>query len=240
MKMPSQLGVCGMLIRSLLLTSHLADWSGLHQSNSEGRLTGARARVLSTCDYRRILRRRQTASLGLVRGTMPTRSCACPVLLRVNTHRHRLRCGDLGRGVRGSNWSGAPDVKQSHLPVQNGHYALARHAIGTGFVAAVLGTTLAAACFDSFFGFLPVLVSILLNLAQQEKLMSESFRRTMPTTEVGSSHGSRGSCDEKRTLCAERPASRIVLNPSARSCLPRGQRAPHVLSRHRRLCLNST
>jgi hypothetical protein len=76
MKMPSQLGVCRMLIRSLLLTSHLADRSGLHQSNSEDRLTGARARVLSTCDYRRILRRRQTASLGLVRGTMPTRSCA--------------------------------------------------------------------------------------------------------------------------------------------------------------------
>jgi protein-S-isoprenylcysteine O-methyltransferase Ste14 len=79
------------------------------------------------------------------------------------------------RAVLGSNWSGAPEVKQDHLLVQSGPYALTRHPIYTGFVIAVLGTTLAVARFRAIVGFLLVLVSILLKIAQEEKLMSESF-----------------------------------------------------------------
>jgi protein-S-isoprenylcysteine O-methyltransferase Ste14 len=79
------------------------------------------------------------------------------------------------RGVLGSNWSGAPDVKRGHLLVQTGPYALTRHPIYTGFVVALSGTTLAVARFRAIIGFLLVLGSMLIKIAQEEKLMSESF-----------------------------------------------------------------
>jgi protein-S-isoprenylcysteine O-methyltransferase Ste14 len=79
------------------------------------------------------------------------------------------------RAVLGSNWSGAPDVKQGHTLVQNGPYALTRHPIYTGFLTAVLGTSLAVARYRVIVGFLLVLVSIVVKIGQEEKLMSESF-----------------------------------------------------------------
>ena len=79
------------------------------------------------------------------------------------------------RTVLGSNWSGAPDVKQDHVLVQSGPYALTRHPIYTGFITAVFGTALAVARYRVIVGFVLVLVSILLKIGQEEKLMSESF-----------------------------------------------------------------
>lgn len=66
------------------------------------------------------------------------------------------------RAVLGSNWSGAPSVKQDHILVQRGPYALTRHPIYTGFVIAVFGTALAVCRYRAIVGFLLVLVSILI------------------------------------------------------------------------------
>jgi protein-S-isoprenylcysteine O-methyltransferase Ste14 len=85
------------------------------------------------------------------------------------------------RAVLGSNWSGSPDVKQGHILVQRGPYALTRHPIYTGFLIAVLGTSLAVARYRVILGFVLVLVSILLKIAQEEKLMSESFPDDYPS-----------------------------------------------------------
>lgn len=79
------------------------------------------------------------------------------------------------RAALGSNWSGSPVVKQDHVLVQSGPYALTRHPIYTGFVIAVFGTALAVCRYRAILGFVLVLVSILIKMAQEEKLMSESF-----------------------------------------------------------------
>jgi protein-S-isoprenylcysteine O-methyltransferase Ste14 len=79
------------------------------------------------------------------------------------------------RVVLGSNWSGAPDVKQGHILVQSGPYAFTRHPIYTGFIIAVLGTALAVSRYRAMIGFLCVLASILLKIGQEEKLMLQSF-----------------------------------------------------------------
>ncbi|MBV8053401.1 MAG: isoprenylcysteine carboxylmethyltransferase family protein [Acidobacteriaceae bacterium] len=79
------------------------------------------------------------------------------------------------RTVLGSNWSGVPDVKQGHTLVQTGPYALTRHPIYTGFLIAVFGTALAVFRYRALIGFVLVLVSILLKIQEEEKLMSESF-----------------------------------------------------------------
>ena len=79
------------------------------------------------------------------------------------------------RVTLGSNWSGTPDVKEGHILVQIGPYALTRHPIYSGFLAAVLGTALAVSRYRAIVGFVLVLGSILLKIGQEEKLMLESF-----------------------------------------------------------------
>ena len=79
------------------------------------------------------------------------------------------------RAILGSNWSAAPGVKQDHVLVQRGPYNITRHPIYTGFLVAVLGTAIAVAQFRAILGFAFVVVSILLKIRQEEKLMSESF-----------------------------------------------------------------
>ena len=84
------------------------------------------------------------------------------------------------RAALGSNWSGGPAVKQDHVLIQKGPYALTRHPIYTGFLTAVLGTTLAVARYRAILGFLLVLVSLLIKTGQEEKLMTESFPNDYP------------------------------------------------------------
>ena len=84
------------------------------------------------------------------------------------------------RAVLGSNWSGGPAVKQDHALIQRGPYALSRHPIYTGFLTAVLGTSIAVARYRAILGFLLVLLSILVKTAQEEELMTESFPEDYP------------------------------------------------------------
>jgi protein-S-isoprenylcysteine O-methyltransferase Ste14 len=89
-------------------------------------------------------------------------------------------CAIWARAVLGSNWGGAPAVKQNHVLVQKGPYALSRHPIYTGFLIAVLGTSIAVARYRAMLGFLLVLISILVKTTQEEKLMAESFPEDYP------------------------------------------------------------
>ena len=84
------------------------------------------------------------------------------------------------RAVLGSNWSGGPAVKEEHILVQKGPYALTRHPIYTGFLTAVIGTSVAVARYRAILGVLLVLLSILIKIAQEEKLMAESFPKDYP------------------------------------------------------------
>lgn len=80
----------------------------------------------------------------------------------------------------GSNWSGAPGVKQDHVLVQKGPYSITRHPIYTGMLTAVLGTAIAVGQYRAILGFVMVIFSILLKIVQEEKLMSESFPQDYP------------------------------------------------------------
>lgn len=84
------------------------------------------------------------------------------------------------RTVLGTNWSGGPAVKQDHVLVQNGPYALTRHPIYTGFLTAVLGTTIAVARYRALLGFLLVFFSLLVKTRQEEALMAQSFPEDYP------------------------------------------------------------
>jgi len=84
------------------------------------------------------------------------------------------------RAALGSNWSGGPAVKQDHVLVQRGPYALSRHPIYTGFLTAVFGTAIAVARYRAILGFLLVLLSILVKTRQEEELMAESFPEDYP------------------------------------------------------------
>jgi protein-S-isoprenylcysteine O-methyltransferase Ste14 len=80
----------------------------------------------------------------------------------------------------GSNWSGGPALKQDHVLIQKGPYAFSRHPIYTGFLTAVLGTTIAVARYRAILGFVLVLLSLVMKIAQEEKLMTQSFPEEYP------------------------------------------------------------
>lgn len=105
-----------------------------------------------------------------------------PVILLVGASLTAVGCmfAIWARAVLGRNWSGGPSVKQDHILVQNGPYALTRHPIYTGFLIALLGTTIAVARYHAILGFLLVFVSLLVKTAQEEKLMTESFPNDCP------------------------------------------------------------
>lgn len=84
------------------------------------------------------------------------------------------------RAVLGSNWSGTPGVKQDHVLVQKGPYTITRHPIYTGFLTAVLGTVVAVAQYRAILGLVLVLLSLLLKIGQEEKLMSQTFPQDYP------------------------------------------------------------
>ena len=105
-----------------------------------------------------------------------------PVILLVGASLTAVGClfAIWARAVLGRNWSGGPAVKQDHTLIQKGPYALTRHPIYTGFLIALLGTTIAVARYRAILGFVMVLVSLLVKAAQEEKLMTESFPKEYP------------------------------------------------------------
>ncbi len=78
----------------------------------------------------------------------------------------------------GRNWSRSVTVKQDHELITSGPYALARHPIYTGILAAFLGTAIAEAQVRSAIAFLLVTVAIYFKLRLEEQWMRAQFGPT--------------------------------------------------------------
>ncbi len=75
----------------------------------------------------------------------------------------------------GANWSGTVTVKQDHVLVRNGPYALARHPIYTGLLAAFLGTAIAIDAWRGVVAFVLVTLGFLRKMQIEEEFMVETF-----------------------------------------------------------------
>ena len=79
------------------------------------------------------------------------------------------------RIVLGANWSGAVTVKDRHELVTEGPYAVARHPIYTGLLAAVIGTALVIAEWRAIVGALVIFLAFAAKISQEERLMLQEF-----------------------------------------------------------------
>jgi protein-S-isoprenylcysteine O-methyltransferase Ste14 len=76
----------------------------------------------------------------------------------------------------GRNWSGlVMTVREGHELVQTGPYAIVRHPIYTGMLAAILGTTLTLGTLASWLAVPAGLAGILIRVEVEERLMEEKF-----------------------------------------------------------------
>jgi protein-S-isoprenylcysteine O-methyltransferase Ste14 len=80
------------------------------------------------------------------------------------------------RVVLGHNWSGlVMMVRDGHQLVQDGPYAIVRHPIYTGLLAAILGTALTLGTLASWIAVASGLAGILLRVDVEERLMASEF-----------------------------------------------------------------
>ncbi len=84
------------------------------------------------------------------------------------------------RFTLGSNWSARPMVKVGHELVVKGPYRLARHPIYTGLFFAGLGSAIAVGRLSIVPGIVLVLVGLFMKIAQEERLMTETFPAAYP------------------------------------------------------------
>ena len=75
----------------------------------------------------------------------------------------------------GKFWSGSVTLKVEHRIVRSGPYALTRHPIYTGLLAALAGTVLVQATLASVIGFSLILTGILVKIRQEEALLIRHF-----------------------------------------------------------------
>lgn len=80
----------------------------------------------------------------------------------------------------GRNWSGRVTVKADHELVTHGPYAIARHPIYTGLLVAVAGTALAVGQWRGVVGLCVILMAFVLKIAQEEKMMMQTFPTAYP------------------------------------------------------------
>ena len=80
----------------------------------------------------------------------------------------------------GSNWSGRATVKAGHELIVTGPYALARHPIYTGLLAAALGTGIATGRVRCIVGFVLIVLALMVKMSQEERLMLETFPEAYP------------------------------------------------------------
>ena len=80
----------------------------------------------------------------------------------------------------GTNWSGQPTVKARHELIVTGPYALARHPIYTGILAAAIGTALADLQWRRMLGVALIAGGMLMKIRQEERLMTETFPDAYP------------------------------------------------------------
>ena len=80
----------------------------------------------------------------------------------------------------GGNWSGRATVKANHELITRGPYALTRHPIYTGLMTAVVGTMLARGEWRCVLGAVLILVTFLVKMGQEERLMMQTFPQAYP------------------------------------------------------------
>lgn len=79
------------------------------------------------------------------------------------------------RILLGGNWSGRATVKSGHELVLKGPYALVRHPIYTGIIAAILGTSLAIGEWRCLVGCVVILLKFIIKMSQEERFMAQTF-----------------------------------------------------------------
>jgi protein-S-isoprenylcysteine O-methyltransferase Ste14 len=84
------------------------------------------------------------------------------------------------RIILGSNWSARATVKKDHELVITGPYALARHPIYTGLLAAIVGTALAFGAWHGILAVVILILALLIKMSQEERLMVQTFPLQYP------------------------------------------------------------
>jgi protein-S-isoprenylcysteine O-methyltransferase Ste14 len=80
----------------------------------------------------------------------------------------------------GKNWSGKPAVKQNHELIVSGPYAITRHPIYTGVLAAAVGTALALGQLRGVLFAVALLFALCFKLHLEEQMMMEAFPDAYP------------------------------------------------------------
>jgi protein-S-isoprenylcysteine O-methyltransferase Ste14 len=80
-----------------------------------------------------------------------------------------------GRVHLGRYWSGIITLKEGHKLVHSGPYQYVRHPIYTGLLSAVFGSALTASTVEAFIGFAIMLVSYIVKIHREEKVLSREF-----------------------------------------------------------------
>ncbi len=75
----------------------------------------------------------------------------------------------------GRYWSGYVTLKEGHRLIRSGPYALVRHPIYTGFLAAALGSALVAGTGDAFAGVACMAIAFLLKMPREEAILRREF-----------------------------------------------------------------
>jgi protein-S-isoprenylcysteine O-methyltransferase Ste14 len=87
-----------------------------------------------------------------------------------------VACAIWARLALGHNWSGlVMAVRDGHALVQTGPYAIMRHPIYTGLLAAILGTALTIGTLASWLAVAAGLAGILIRVKIEETLMAAEF-----------------------------------------------------------------
>jgi protein-S-isoprenylcysteine O-methyltransferase Ste14 len=84
------------------------------------------------------------------------------------------------RFALGANWSARAAVKEGHELITWGPYAVTRHPIYTGLLAAVAGTALAGGEWRHALGLAVILFGFLIKMSQEERLMAQAFPDAYP------------------------------------------------------------
>ena len=79
------------------------------------------------------------------------------------------------RIILGRMWSGQVTLKEGHVIVDHGPYALARHPIYTGILLALAGSALARDTVAGYLGLAITAVGLVLKLGQEERLLIGHF-----------------------------------------------------------------
>ncbi|NLR97793.1 isoprenylcysteine carboxylmethyltransferase family protein [Rhizobium sp. P38BS-XIX] len=77
----------------------------------------------------------------------------------------------------GRNWSGVITLKQDHVLIRSGPYALVRHPIYTGLMLGIIGSAVARRDIAAALAVAAVLYAVLRRMTIEESWMSDSFGR---------------------------------------------------------------